>query len=179
MKSHEKFLEAFENHADALFRHATFRLSDRERVEDIVQDAFVKTWEYLSKGNTIDDFRPFLYKTLNNLIIDEYRKKKHGSLDELIDEEWKEGRVENLVSDDFDTITAQIDGAKMLEEVARMPETYRTVVLMRFVDGLEPREIAEATGKDTNLVSVHMHRGLAWLRKEIEMKEAKQKKNYE
>lgn len=173
MKSHEKFLEAFDAHADALFRHASFRIHNQETAQDLVQDAFIKTWEYLTKGNAIDEFRPFLYKTLNNLIIDEYRRKKHSSLEDLIDEEWKEGRVENLVSDEMDSTIAHIDGAQLLEEVKRMPDAYRAVVLMRFVDGLEPKEIAEATGKSTNIVSVHIHRGLAWLRKEVQEKQNK------
>lgn len=166
-------MEAFDTHANALFKHASFRVSDRERAEDLVQETFVKVWLYTEKGKVIDEFRPFLYRTLNNLIIDEYRRKKHESLEEVLDEEWKEGREESLIYDELDALADHLDGAVLLEEVKRMPETYRTVFIMRFVDGLEPKEIAEATGETTNIVSVHIHRGLAWLRKELTQKEAR------
>ena len=66
------YREAFETLADPLFRHAFFRLSDRERAYDLVQEAFLKTWDHLVAGGEVRHFRSFLYRTLNNLIIDEY-----------------------------------------------------------------------------------------------------------
>ena len=77
MESREEklFLEAFDTHADSLFRHACFRLSDRERARDLVQDTFLKAWDYLRGGGEIQNIKSFLYRILHNLIIDEYRKK--------------------------------------------------------------------------------------------------------
>ena len=78
------YLAAFEENADALFRHASYRVSDRERARDLTQDTFLKTWDYLSGGGEIRNFKSFLYRTMHNLIIDEYRKKKSSSLDALL-----------------------------------------------------------------------------------------------
>ena len=98
MKQEKAYLRAFDEYADALYRHCYFRVSDPERAKDIVSDAFTKTWDYLVKGNTIDNFKPLLYRTLNHLIIDEYRKKKTESLDSILDEEnVPEGVFEELV----------------------------------------------------------------------------------
>ena len=58
---HEKeFLEAFESHADALFRHAFFRVSDREKAHDLVQDAFLKTWDYVANGGEVRQYKSLL-----------------------------------------------------------------------------------------------------------------------
>ena len=79
VSDHEaRFLKAFEDYSDALFRHASLRISNRERAVDLVHDTFTKVWSYLRDGYEIESFRPFLYKVLNNLIIDEYRKRKEA-----------------------------------------------------------------------------------------------------
>src|SRR3989338_7875527 len=80
----EEFSAAYESFSDALFRHCYFRLYDREKSKDIVQEAFIKTWEYSLKGQEIENTRAFLYKVLNNLIIDEIRKKKENKKNLLI-----------------------------------------------------------------------------------------------
>ena len=58
----ERFLKAFDEYADALFRHAVYRLSDRERAIEIVHDTFTKVWTYIRNGHEIDSDKPFLYK---------------------------------------------------------------------------------------------------------------------
>jgi DNA-directed RNA polymerase specialized sigma24 family protein len=54
-----RFLKAFEEYSDALFRHAALRVSNRERSIDLVHDTFTKVWSYLRDGYQIDSFRPF------------------------------------------------------------------------------------------------------------------------
>src|SRR3989338_5703020 len=83
----ERFLKAFEDYNDALFRHAAMRISNRERAIDAVHDTYTKVWSYVKAGHQIDSYRSFLYKVLNNLIIDEYRKQKEHSLDALLEKE--------------------------------------------------------------------------------------------
>ena len=169
MGDEERFLSAFENYADQLFRHVSFRISDRERAKDLVQDAFMKTWDYVGKGNKVEDYRAFLYRTLNNLIIDEYRKRSHDSLDAILEAETvSEGSFSELVVEGRESVEIQIDARATAELLAEMPEQYRVVVVMRFIDGLSPKEIAETLGDNVNAISVRIHRGVGWLKKRIE-----------
>jgi len=162
----QHYLEAFERYSDDLFRHAYFRLSDRERALDLVQDAFAKVWDYIGQGNTIDQFRPFLYRTLNNLIIDEYRKKKMTSLDALLEQEGvTEASFEDLKTDSLEALEGRLDAKRFVSELEAMPPQYRQMVVMRYFDELTPKEIAEITGESENVISVRIHRGLEWLRK--------------
>src|SRR3989344_2664527 len=85
-KEEAAFLEAFQEYSDALFRHAFFRLSDREKALDAAQDAFLKTWDFIQGGGEVKNFKSFLYRVLHNLIIDEYRKSRPDSLDVLLEE---------------------------------------------------------------------------------------------
>jgi RNA polymerase sigma-70 factor, ECF subfamily len=157
----EKFIEAYDAYADAIFRHCYYRLSNHEQAKDIMQDAFMKTWNYIAKGNTVENIRAFLFKVANNLIVDYVRKKKDISLDELQEQGFDPGL------DETERTQRQIDSRAILAVVEQLDQKYRDVVLMRFIDEFSPKEIAEILGEKENAVSVRIHRGLAQLRKLI------------
>lgn len=168
----ERFLEAYDEHADRLFRHAYFRVSNRETALDLVQDAYTKTWDYVVKGGEVQDFKPFLYRTLNNLIIDEYRKRKTESLDARLEEEGAdEGQFAALVVDGRHEVEIQFDHEAMLTELQALPATYKDIVVMRFVDEMMPQEIADMLSLNVNVISVRIHRGVALLKKRLAAKE--------
>jgi RNA polymerase sigma-70 factor (ECF subfamily) len=169
----DRFLTAFEEYNDALFRHAYMRVSDRERAIDIVHDTFTKVWGYVRQGHNIETFRPFLYKVLNNLIVDEYRKKKEQSLDELMEAEGvDEGSFDDLTESTVESLSATLDGKKAFTVVEKLPDQYKEVIILRFVDGLGPKEISQLIEVSENVVSVRLHRGLQYLRDHIESAEA-------
>ncbi len=161
-RQEEAYLEAFQTYSDVLFRHAFFRLSNRERALDLTQDAFLKTWDYIQGGGEVQSFKSFLYRILNNLIIDEYRKHKGVSLDEMMENDT--GEIEKRTSDgsvreteeglDEETLLAQIRA-----RIPELPDTYRDVITLRYVDGFMPKEIAGMIGVSENVVSVRLHRG--------------------
>ena len=168
----ERFLEAFREYGDALFRHAFLRVSDRERAIDIVHDTYTKVWSYIRAGHEIEAFRPFLYKVLNNLIIDEYRKTKETSLDALLEQEGvTEGSFAELSESTIESLAATIDGRKAFELLATLPDEYREVIVLRFVDELGPKEISQLIEESENVVSVRLHRGLKLLRTAMEREE--------
>ena len=170
VSDHEtRFLKAFEEYNDALFRHALIRVSNREKAIDLVHDAFTKVWSYIREGYEIDSFRPFLYKVLNNLIIDEYRKRKETSLDALMEKEGvDEGSFDDLTESTAEVLAATIDGKKAFDLLQELPDQYREVIILRFVDQLGPKEISDLIEESENIVSVRIHRGLKLLRQKIE-----------
>lgn len=175
VSDHEtRFLKAFEEYNDALFRHAFLRISNREKAIDLVHDTFTKVWSYVRDGYQIDSYRPFLYKVLNNLVIDEYRKRKELSLDAMLEAEGvDEGNFDELSENTVEALAATIDGKKAFELLEELPDQYREVIIYRFIDQLGPREISELIEESENVVSVRIHRGLKLLRKKIEAKEEK------
>ncbi len=156
----EQFLEAYEEYADALLRHCLMRVRDRELAKDIVQEAYSKTWVYMSEGKEIEYLRAFLYRVANNLIIDWSRKKKSSSLETMMEDDGFEPADENVK--DFADVPAAREAIKMLGE---LDEIYRTAITMRYLDEMSPREIADALGVTENVVSVRIHRGIEKLSK--------------
>lgn len=168
----ERFLQAYDEYGDALFRHAFLRISDRERAVDVVHDTFTKVWSYVREGHEVDSFRPFLYKVLNNLIIDVYRKNKEASLDALFEQEGvDEGSFDELSENTVESLAATIDGKKAFDLLEKLPPEYREVLILRFVDDLGPKEISALVEESENVVSVRIHRGLKMLRDTMEKEE--------
>lgn len=171
--SHEdRFLKAFDDYADALFRHAVIRLSDRERAIELVHDTFTKAWGYVRNGNEIDSYRPFLYKILSNLIIDEYRRRRSESLDAILEQEGvDEGKFDELFEGSLEELIESLDAKRIIETISELPPTYRETLTLRFVDGLGPKEIAALIEKTENVVSVRINRGVKMLKIYIEKRE--------
>lgn len=153
----EQFLLAYDNFADAIFRHCALRVGDRELGKELMQDTFLRAWESARRGTMIENMRAFLYKIANNLIIDHYRRdREQASLEQMAEEQ---GFDPPEVRVDMDVARAYA-GNEVIAKLSHLEEPYRTAVVMRYVDGLEPREIAEALGVTSNVASVRIHRGL-------------------
>jgi RNA polymerase sigma-70 factor (ECF subfamily) len=159
------FLEAYDAHADSLYRHAYFRVHDRGKAEELMQEAFMRAWEYSGSHGLPQNLRAFLYRVLNNLIIDDFRKKKPASLDELSEAGFEPAEE----SADVDIVEVAI----IREMLGELPDHHREVVVMRFIDGFTPSEIAEVTGERENTVSVRIHRALLKLKKAYEARQKK------
>lgn len=161
IETHKEFLAAYDQFADAIFRHCYFRVFNRDRAKDLMQETFTRAWEYLAEGKRVDNLRAFLYRVATNLIIDEARKKKAVSLETLAEEGFdppaEDGRL-----------IEGIDARLILRFLKEIEPAYREVVAMRYLEGLSPKEIAEALNENENAVSVRIHRGIKKLRVAIE-----------
>ncbi|MBI2098288.1 MAG: RNA polymerase sigma factor [Candidatus Wildermuthbacteria bacterium] len=154
----KEFLEAYEKYADALFRYCYFRLSDEEKAKDVVQDTFVKTWDYIAQGKSIAEMRAFLYRVASNCIVDQYRKRKTTSLNYL-QEKGFEPRL-----DIREKLETEIEAKEVIEVLQQLDEKYRDAFIMRYVGELSVKEIAEILGEAENTVSVHIHRAVKQVR---------------
>lgn len=161
------FTQAFDSYADELFRHAFFHISDRERAVDLVQDTYLRGYTY-AKDVDIENLRAFLYRTLRNLIIDEYRRKKAVSLDAILEEETGDEHVPRQDTDELVAAMDRLDGARALAKMKELPPPYAEVLMMRYVDELTPSEIADRLSLTPNLVSVRIHRALKALKTIVE-----------
>jgi RNA polymerase sigma-70 factor (ECF subfamily) len=150
---------AHHDYEQALSRHSFFKLGNQALGNDLVQDTFIKTWSYLVKGGKIEVMKAFLYHVLNNLIVDEYRKKKAVSLDRLL-----EKGFEPSVFSAPDRFSDILDGKKAALLIQKLPEKYRKVIRMRYVQELSLKEISLITGQSKNAITVQSYRGLEKLK---------------
>ena len=157
----ETFTKVYLEESDTLYRYCYFRVSDKERAIDLVQEAFIRAWKYMQEGNEIQNMRAFLYTASRNLIIDEYRKKKNISLENLSEDGFEAKAIESLPYE----IAYEADIA--IQEIHKLSDSYRDILFLRFVDDVSVQEIAKILELSENLVSVRIHRGLLELRKKL------------
>ena len=134
-------------------------MHDHATGQDLVQDTFLKTWKYLARGGKIEVMKAFLYHILNHLIVDQYRRHKASSLDELV-----ENGFEPTAGDSTKLLFDTLDGKGATLLIKHLPSPYQEVLHMRYVQDLSLQEMSRITGKTRNAMAVQVHRGLAKLK---------------
>ena len=161
-KQKDDFLESYNLYGDSIFRYALLKISDREKALDITQETFTRAWEYMVRGEEVLNMKALFYRIAHNLIIDEYRRKKNVSLDNLMEEGFDYGKNE------AERIEGEIDGKLLMKSLDQLDEKYREALILRYINDLSVKEIAETLGESENNVSVRIHRGLEKARKIFE-----------
>ena len=152
----KEFLAVYDKHADAVFRFCYLRLFERELAKDFMQQAFLKTWEYLGKNSNkeIDNLKAFVFKVARNLIIDYSRAKKENLSVETMLENGNDlmAKAEDL--------NLKIDLQEVKKVLNNLEEMYSEVLNLRYIEGFRPKEIGLILNESEDVVSVRIHRGL-------------------
>jgi RNA polymerase sigma-70 factor (ECF subfamily) len=157
------FLAAYDAYADAIYRHCFFRVYSKARAEELMQETFTKTWEYVRDGKQVENLRAFLYRVANNLVIDASRKKREESLDALLEEsDAYEPRTDGRITTEQNILLRQV-----METIHKLPEGEREILTMRYVDDLDPKDIAEVLGITANNASVRLNRAMQSLKEQF------------
>lgn len=160
--SEESFIKAYDQYAEEIFRFCAFRVGDREKARDLMQDAFTRTWAYIAGGNKIENLRAFLYKTARNLSTNEMVRSKALSLEELHDASGYD--PEDRESDSPENAA---EASMLMRHLNELEPAVREVLTLRYMNGLAVREIGEILGEAPNTISVRIHRALEELRKRM------------
>ncbi|OGH69105.1 MAG: hypothetical protein A3I29_04580 [Candidatus Magasanikbacteria bacterium RIFCSPLOWO2_02_FULL_44_11] len=160
------FALLYDRHAAAVYRHILFRCAEEAIAEDVSSQAFLQIWEHVREGKKIASFRAFLFQTARNIFIDQTRKRefKNLSLEAIVDEKDKEPvGTDNLLEE-----AAVNDEVRALQSaLATIPEDYREIITLRYLNELSITEIAKVTGKNSGAIYVSLHRGIRLLRKAL------------
>ena len=118
-------------------------VGDADVAEDLVQDAFVKVWQYIEDGGEIDNFTSFIYRSVRNVCLSYLRNRQGAEIDTSI----RDARIWRAIDD--------------------LPRKCRDVFLMSKRDGLTNEEIAEEMGISIKTVKNQMTKAYARLREAL------------
>ena len=143
---------------EELVRYASRMLGSAHDAEDVVQNAMLKAHR---NGTRPDDQRAWMYSIVRNEIVDHLRRRRtHATaLAEL--PPTRETRDPCALSETAD------DAERVARELARLPDPYREVLVLRFQQQLKFEEIASVLGDPLGTVKVHAARGLKLLRERV------------
>jgi RNA polymerase sigma-70 factor, ECF subfamily len=155
----DAFRELFERYGQRVFRYAHTRLGRAEDAQDAAQDVFLAAWQGLPnfRYEHPGSFPGWIFRIARNVVAEHQRRAFRRPWVGLDDA--PEGTV------DFE---GQVLSQRVLvEELGRLPETQREVLMLRFVAGLPAREVGTAMGKSESAVVSLQVRGLETLRRRV------------
>lgn len=154
------FAELYDRHVVRVYRHIYYLVNDAREAEDLTAQTFLKAWEaigrYKERGAP---FVAWLLRIAHNLTISYLRsKREHSELDEGYVDHKRTGNPE-------ESLEQAIDEGNVRDAVLRLRDEQRQVIMLRFVEELDYREVAAMIGKSVPAVRVIQHRALGNLRK--------------
>lgn len=153
----------YDTYQPRIYRFVYLKVSHREEAEDLTHQVFLSAWEHIeSFRNEGLPISGWLYKIARNRVIDYYRTKKQSvALDDITYEHESELSLPTPI-ETFDT---QLTLQEVRSALRALHPDQQDVIIMRFVEGLSPKETAMALNKKTGTVRVLQHRAIAQLKK--------------
>lgn len=148
--------DLYRQHAPWAMRVAYLLTGEEQAAQDLVHDAFVKILGRPRSLSRIDDFKPFLRTTLANL--------SHSRLRRLRLERGQHHTAEVMASPDEQM--AEKDRTRRALQL--LPPRQRTAVVLRYFEGLNEQETADAMGITVPAAKSLVQRGMRTLRKQLE-----------
>ncbi len=146
---------------------------DRTQAEDLAQEAFIRAFNAISSYDPTYKFSSWLFKIANNHTIDFLRKRKldtvsiHGSPSASSAEEVSRTSItlESTEEAPDKYVESRELGGIMEEAISQLRPEYRTVILLRHVQGYAYEEIAETMELPLGTVKTYLHRARNELKK--------------
>lgn len=155
--SEQAFASLYDEFADRIYKFISFKTSDPEHAEDLLQEVFVKAWHGCKKLELKDlNFSAWLYTVASNTVNDHfrkvYRRPQTVSLDPIFDT-----AADN---DTSDLVNSSLDAVLLHKALSELPINYKQVLELRFIQELSVEETAKVLKKNSVSVRVLQHRAM-------------------
>lgn len=170
----QAYKELVDKYERAIYYHILKMIRDKEQVEDLVQETFVKAFDNLNSYSTNYAFSTWLYRIATNHTIDYLRKKKLQTLS--IDEPVKtrDGDMKMQLPDESAGTDREIirkQRQKIVQQaIEDLPPKYRRVIKMRHMEEKSYQEIADVLDLPLGTVKAHIFRARELLYKALKDK---------
>lgn len=146
----------WEQHKTRLRGYIARRVREREAVDDILQNVFIKAHTSLHTVKSHGSIAAWLFRIAANSIADHYRA--HKPWDELSDELSAPEPERDYLS----------ELAPCLQPlIAELPESYRSALLLSEIEGLAQKEVARRLGISLSGAKSRVQRGREKLRQQF------------
>lgn len=175
----DAFEELVGRYQDKVYRLAFRFVRNETEAKEIVQDTLLSVWRKLDGFKGDSAFGSWLFRVTANAALMRLRSQRRHA--EVSTEELPQGFLdtpqsvygqvlsqgENWARRPDDELQSEELRGKIQAAVDELPEIYRTVFLVRDVDGLSTEETAEALGLSVPTVKTRLHRARMALRETI------------
>lgn len=159
LENQEFFVSLMKRYEQKLF-HYILKISSfsKEEAEDLLQEIFLKVYQNLNDFDVSLKFSSWIYRITHNEVISQYRKRKRrpeGNIKELEDFVW-----DNLASslDISKEISRQEQQKTIRRVLRRMDKKYREVLVLKFLEEKDYKEISDILQKPLGTVATLLNR---------------------
>ena len=156
----EAFGALYDRYVDAVYRYVYYRVRNEAEAEDVTSEVFLKALRAIPRYQPRQPFLAWLYRIARNTLIDRLRRARpqvsfedalqHPNADRVLD---PDARLERLS-----------DSADLRAAIARLTPLQQEVIVLRFVEGLDTKEIGRIVGRRDGTVRGIEFRALGALR---------------
>ena len=150
-------------------------LRDEEEAQDAVQEALLSAFRAIHRFEGESRISTWLHRiTVNSALmrLRSRRRKPETSIEELLPGFLEDGHHANPPARWRELSDEQVHARQVRElvraSIDRLPETHRTVLLLRDIEQLDTKEAAEALGVTENTVKTRLHRARQALREVLD-----------
>jgi RNA polymerase sigma-70 factor (ECF subfamily) len=151
-------------------------LGNAEDAKDITQEAFVKAYQSLAKHNPELAFHSWLFRIAQNLSIDLIRWKKRRQLisidekqdaSENIDGKPIQKEIADRSPDARILMDNELQNQRIQSSINSLPEQYKSVIVLRHIEGLSLEEIAQILKLPLGTVKTNLYRARNLLKEKL------------
>jgi RNA polymerase sigma-70 factor (ECF subfamily) len=174
--------EAFDRFVDyfraRIFHYSWLMCGQREDAEEVAQETLLKVFESADRLREPEKVKPWVFRIAKNACLTKRRKSifapaRELSLDEFLPAQRQDGDQLRLEIADWSALP---DGAALRSEmkallekaIRELPETYRSVILLRDMEELSTQETAQILDVSEDVVKTRLHRARLAIRKGID-----------
>lgn len=167
----EAFRRLYELHKDRVYSIVLHFSGNESSARDIVQQVFLKLFTRIGEFRSESIFSTWLHRITVNAALMRIRRRRSRP------EEPIEALLPSFVEDGHSTVEFRDWGESpevvlareevrtaVREAIDRLPESYRTVLVLRDIEELDTAEVAELLGISANAVKIRLHRARQALR---------------
>ncbi len=149
----DEFMWWYEEYSISLFKYIFSMVQEPQTAEDILQDTFLKAYQYQIHINDKDKVKNFLYRIAHNTTMDFFRKesKIKRLLNGLSNENHVYPSAEEIVE-------VKEESKRLLDALKRLKASHREVILLRKVHGFTIKETAQVLNWTESKVKTTLHR---------------------
>ena len=163
-RDEEAFGELYDRHAVRVYRHIYYMIGNATEAEDLTAQSFLKAWEAIERYQIRGaPFVSWLLRIAHNQGVSHLRAKRETS-------EVHEGIVDDKPRRDPESAYERTAEEELVREaISRLRDEQRQVIILRFIEDLDYREVAEIIGKSIAAIRVIQHRALNAMRKQMKL----------
>jgi RNA polymerase sigma-70 factor (ECF subfamily) len=165
----EAFAALYACYLEQIYRYIYYRVADEADAEDLTEEVFVRAWEALPGFELKQHpLKSWLYRIAHNLVIDHQRRRKPVPMpegDTLV--------TASSAAIPEESVMLAHDAAVLVAAIKELDEEEQQVVILRFVEDLTHKEVAEIIGKTEGASRVIQHRALHKLKRVLSSRKAK------